>query len=67
MDDAVQEFKPDLIVISTHPEERSAWLRQDIVAQAKRKYGLPVRHIISQRAGRHIRQLTRPRRVWRAR
>lgn len=47
MDDAVQSFKPDLIVISTHPEERSAWLRQDIVAQAKRKYGVPVRHVIS--------------------
>ena len=28
MDDAVKSFRPDLIVISTHPEERSAWLRQ---------------------------------------
>ena len=35
MDDAVQKFKPDLIVISTHPEERSAWLRQDIVERAR--------------------------------
>ncbi|MFO1154821.1 MAG: hypothetical protein U1E42_14340 [Rhodospirillales bacterium] len=26
MDDAVQAFTPDLIVISTHPEERSRWL-----------------------------------------
>ena len=47
MDDAVKSFQPDLIVISTHPEERSAWLRQDIVEQARRKYGTPVRHIIS--------------------
>ena len=47
MDDAVKSFKPDLIVISTHPEERSAWLRLDIVEQARRKYGTPVRHIIS--------------------
>ena len=47
MDDAVKSFRPDLIVISTHPEERSAWLRQDIVEQARRKYGTPVRHIIS--------------------
>ena len=42
-----KSFQPDLIVISTHPEERSAWLRQDIVEQARRKYGTPVRHIIS--------------------
>jgi GABA permease len=47
MDDAVKAFNPDLIVISTHPEERSQWLRQDIVEQAQRKYGLPIRHIIS--------------------
>ena len=47
MDDAVKSFQPDLIVISTHPEERSAWLRQDIVEQARRKYATPVRHIIS--------------------
>ena len=47
LDDAVQSFAPDLIVISTHPEERSAWLRQDIVEQARRKYTVPVRHIIS--------------------
>jgi GABA permease len=47
MDDAVQKFKPDLIVISTHPEERSAWLRQDIVERAKSKYDVLVRHIVS--------------------
>jgi len=47
MDDAVQMFKPDLIVISTHPEERSAWLRQDIVERARSKYNILVRHIVS--------------------
>lgn len=47
MDRAVAEFRPDLIVISTHPEARSAWLRQDIVEQAKRKYPVPVRHVVS--------------------
>ena len=35
LDDAVREFRPDLIVISTHPEERSNWLRQDIVEWAR--------------------------------
>ena len=47
LDDAVKKFKPDLIVISTHPEERSAWLRQDIVERAKSKYNVMVRHIVS--------------------
>jgi GABA permease len=47
LDDAVKKFKPDLIVISTHPEERSAWLRQDIVERAKNKYNVMVRHIVS--------------------
>ena len=48
MDDAVREFRPDLIVISTLPDERSNWLRQDIVERAKSKYGIAVRHIVSQ-------------------
>ena len=47
MDDAVRRFRPDLIVISTLPEERSNWLRQDIVERAKSKYGIAVRHIVS--------------------
>jgi GABA permease len=47
MDDAVREFRPDLIVISTLPEERSNWLRQDIVERARHKYGVAVRHIVS--------------------
>jgi GABA permease len=47
MNEAVSDFHPDVIVISTHPEERSAWLRQDIVEQARRKYPIPVRHIVS--------------------
>ena len=47
LDEAVASFNPDLIVISAHPEERFAWLRQDFVEQAGRKHGIPVRHIIS--------------------
>jgi len=47
MDEAVAEFHPDVIVISTHPEERSAWLRQDIVEQARRRFSVPVRHVVS--------------------
>ena len=42
------EFKPDRIVISTHPEVHSAWLRHDVVDKARTEYPtIPVRHIVS--------------------
>ena len=45
---AVTEFKPDRIVISTHPEVHSAWLRQDVVDKARVAYpAIPIRHIVS--------------------
>jgi GABA permease len=45
--EAVSAFKPDRIVISTHPEGRSVWLKQDVVDQAIGAHNLPVRHIVS--------------------
>jgi GABA permease len=45
--DAVREFRPDLIVISTHPEEHSNWLRQNIVQHVQRTYDIPVHHVVS--------------------
>jgi GABA permease len=47
MDEAVAQFRPDGIVISTHPAERSAWLRQDLVRRAAEKYSVPVEHVVS--------------------
>ncbi len=45
---AVAEFKPDRIVISTHPEAHSVWLRHDVVDKARTEYpAIPVRHIVS--------------------
>jgi len=46
MDEAVEQFRPDGIVISTHPEEKSAWLRQDLVRRAAQKYPVPVDHVV---------------------
>jgi GABA permease len=45
--DALMDFDADLIVISTHPEARSRWLRKGVVQQAQEKFGLPVKHVIS--------------------
>ena len=48
---AVQEFKPDRIVISTHPEVHSAWLRHDVVDRARETYpNLPVTHVVVEHA-----------------
>jgi GABA permease len=47
MDEAVERFSPDGIVISTHPAGRSAWLRQDLVERAREKYDVPVEHVVA--------------------
>jgi GABA permease len=49
---AVDQFKPDQLVICTHPEDQSAWLRYEIVERARESYpNLPVAHVIVQDAG----------------
>ncbi len=47
INDALMDFKADLIVISTHPEKRSRWLRHGLVEQAERRFGRPVIHVVS--------------------
>jgi GABA permease len=44
--DAVAQFQPDRLVICTHPEDRSAWLRYDVVDRARETYDLPVTHVV---------------------
>ena len=41
------EPPPDEIVVSTHPEQRSGWLRRDVVERIKAVAGsLPVEHVV---------------------
>jgi len=47
INDALMDFQADMIVISTHPEKRSRWLRLGLVEQTKHRYGLPVIHVVS--------------------
>jgi GABA permease len=47
MRDALIDFPADLIVISTHPASRSGWLRKDVVEKARKRFKVPVRHIVS--------------------
>jgi hypothetical protein len=45
--DAVREYEPDEIIISTLPESRSGWLRRDLVERIRQASGLPVEHVIA--------------------
>ena len=46
IEDALQEFPADEVVISTHPPERSRWLERGVVERARRELEVPVTHVI---------------------
>ena len=48
---AVEAFHPDQLVICTLPEDRSAWLRYDVVDRAREAYDLPVTHVVVEPVG----------------
>jgi hypothetical protein len=45
--DAVREYRPQEIIISTYPETRSGWLRRDLIERVQEATGLPVTHIVN--------------------
>lgn len=45
--DAVYEYKPDEIIISTFPATRSGWLRRDLIDRVSEASGLPVEHVVA--------------------
>jgi hypothetical protein len=45
--DAVREYHPDEIIISTYPETRSGWLRRDLIDRVRHASGLPVEHVVA--------------------
>ncbi len=53
LDKAMREFRPDHVVISTQPEERSTWLRHGVVADARERYDVPVEHVVVEAAVPH--------------
>jgi hypothetical protein len=44
--DALQTFDADEIVLFTHPEGERNWLEEGIVDQAKSRFDRPVRHVV---------------------
>jgi hypothetical protein len=45
--DAMREYRPQEIIVSTYPETRSGWLRRDLVDRVRDATGLPVTHIVN--------------------
>ena len=46
IEDAVRTFRPDELVISTHPAGRSHWLERGVVVKARERFDLPVTHVV---------------------
>lgn len=44
--DAVGEAHYDVIIVSTHPETHSGWLRQDLISRVARDTDRPVEHVV---------------------
>ena len=51
IEDALRTFGADEIVISTHPEGRSHWLEQGLVEEARRRFAVPVTHVVVDLSG----------------
>ncbi len=57
--DAIEQLEPDEIIVSTHPEQQSGWLRRNAVDQMRRVAGArPFEHIVvdlgAERAGANV-------------
>jgi hypothetical protein len=45
--DGIDQYEPDEIIISTHPELRSGWLRGNLIDRARKSAGsIPVEHVV---------------------
>jgi GABA permease len=42
IEDALRTFRPDELVIATHPEGQSHWLERGVVEKARERFALPV-------------------------
>ena len=45
--DAVREYRPEEVIVSTYPETRSGWQRRDLIERVGDATGLPITHIVT--------------------
>jgi hypothetical protein len=48
IDDAVRHEEFDEMILSTFPPSISRWVKLDLPQRVKRRYGIPVTHVVSQ-------------------
>jgi hypothetical protein len=46
IEDAMRTFRPDELIVSTHPVGRSHWLERGVVDKARERFDLPLTHVI---------------------
>jgi GABA permease len=46
IEDAVRTFRPDELIVSTHPAGRSHWLERGVVEKARERFNLPLVHVV---------------------
>jgi hypothetical protein len=52
--DAIDQLEPDEVIVSTHPQQKSGWLRRNAVEQMQRVASpLPFRHVVVDLAAEH--------------
>jgi hypothetical protein len=46
IEDAVRTFRPDELIVSTHPAGRSHWLERGVVDRARERFAVPLTHVV---------------------
>jgi GABA permease len=49
IEDALRTFRPDELIVSTHPVGKSHWLERGVVESARERFALPVTHVVVDR------------------
>jgi len=44
--DAIRTFRPDELILSTHPEGRSHWLERGVVEKARERFEIELTHVV---------------------
>jgi GABA permease len=46
IEDALRTFRPDELIVSTHPPGRSLWLERAVIERARERFDLPLTHVV---------------------
>ena len=46
IEDAIRTFRPDELILSTHPEGRSHWLERGVVEKARERFDISLTHVV---------------------